>query len=87
MAKICSAGVFVPPPESSAQDPPPWIGLKVSLIYCGAKCKVRMSGIFQHLEPNNKTFSPHIGWVGVKIRWHNIFLSFDIYVYEYILDL
>ena len=27
MAKIWSAGVFAPPPESSAQDPP-WIGLR-----------------------------------------------------------
>ena len=27
MAKICSAGVFAPPPEPSAQDPP-WIGLR-----------------------------------------------------------
>ena len=26
MAKICSAGVFAPPPKLSAQDPP-WIGL------------------------------------------------------------
>ena len=29
MAKICTAGVFAQPPESSAQDPPPWIGLSV----------------------------------------------------------
>ena len=34
MAKIFSAGVYAPPPEPSAQNPPPWIGLMEFNLRC-----------------------------------------------------
>ena len=38
MANICSAGIFGPPPEPSAQDPP-WIGLRHNTFLRGDKIR------------------------------------------------
>ena len=56
MAKICSAGVFAPPPESSALDPP-WIGLKMKLKFIFSQCHYFFRGGWVG------------GWVGGVEEW------------------